>query len=390
MSTGNKSYCWVRVLKDSSDSIDPARRMTVEPCPDVQATGDVQIRNWGRPPSAPVASLRAQVRGDGSGSDWVPGELAWRLEPPMLGRALSPVVFDFGPAFDSPEWAQQWIEGEGRAWAEEALTHVLMSCGCCEPGVPWVPASREVPRADYDNANRTPAAQSFDPAWWGPDFLRMHDRPIRIPLLDFEQLLTVDLPGADFADSRAECDQLFRLQQQRTPEQEAECRRQGQGLDALVWPLLDSTTANLAWFRTLAGRDFVDRLSTNVEQVIYQHKRKYMRCRPAQIDARLKPLFNGPRAIAGDRTSRQYPGHPAFPSGHATLAHTWSKVLSRLGVATARTDAVARILAANREVAGVHYPSDAVAGEALAEAIVQQLFSGSPVAEEFFAGWAAR
>jgi hypothetical protein len=62
------------------------------------------------------------------------------------------------------------------------------------------------------------------------------------------------------------------------------------------------------------------------------------------------------------------PDHPAYPSGHATQAHALAKVASCLH--PARSDEFKRMadaIALHRVQAGVHYPSDSVAGELLAD-----------------------
>src|SRR5205807_8306588 len=79
------------------------------------------------------------------------------------------------------------------------------------------------------------------------------------------------------------------------------------------------------------------------------------------------------------------PGHASFPSGHATEGYLLSKTLEKVLVPIASTPAdpnsptndtdpdestpllrLARRVARNREVMGLHYPSDTVAGRILA------------------------
>lgn len=64
------------------------------------------------------------------------------------------------------------------------------------------------------------------------------------------------------------------------------------------------------------------------------------------------------------------PGHGALPSGHATMAAFTSELLHQLlyrrdAQRTAQLDRLARRIAFNRVVAGVHYPMDGQAGYAL-------------------------
>lgn len=72
--------------------------------------------------------------------------------------------------------------------------------------------------------------------------------------------------------------------------------------------------------------------------------------------------------------SAAYPGHPSYPSGHATQAHALAWVLGDLVPASAQalTDMSQRV-AENREIAGLHYPSDSAAGRLLAEHLLTLL-----------------
>jgi membrane-associated phospholipid phosphatase len=76
------------------------------------------------------------------------------------------------------------------------------------------------------------------------------------------------------------------------------------------------------------------------------------------------------------------PGHASYPSGHATQAYLfWLTIKYMLGIvspalpaaditAVGETlSALAHRVARNREIAGLHYPSDSKAGKDLAEAI---------------------
>jgi membrane-associated phospholipid phosphatase len=83
-------------------------------------------------------------------------------------------------------------------------------------------------------------------------------------------------------------------------------------------------------------------------------------------------------------------GHPSFPSGHATQGHVFAALLTAVIPASfgqpaptpsapGRTTVgvslgvLARRLARNREIVGLHYPSDTKAGIKLAGAITTQI-----------------
>jgi len=100
------------------------------------------------------------------------------------------------------------------------------------------------------------------------------------------------------------------------------------------------------------------------------HKAYWNRPRPSQLYPVLLPPID-------------VPPHAAYPSGHATEAHLLALVLEEIlpdevktltAAGTARpnpalppTQAMAQRIARNREVLGLHYPSDSQAGKALAE-----------------------
>ena len=94
-------------------------------------------------------------------------------------------------------------------------------------------------------------------------------------------------------------------------------------------------------------------------------KQKFNRVRPSILDKELK------HAIA-------IPAHPAYPSGHATGAYTLAFLLQELDPDSAKTYLeVARRISENREIAGVHYPSDSEAGRLLARQLADQLLSNA-------------
>lgn len=85
----------------------------------------------------------------------------------------------------------------------------------------------------------------------------------------------------------------------------------------------------------------------------------YQRARPTQTAPALLPPI-------------PVPGHPAYPSGHSTQAHLMMRC-ALAGMPNEVSDeyrpvlrALADRIARNREIAGLHFPSDSAAGEALA------------------------
>jgi hypothetical protein len=95
--------------------------------------------------------------------------------------------------------------------------------------------------------------------------------------------------------------------------------------------------------------------------VVMYYKNLFQRARPWQMWPQLMPLV-------------QVPGHASFPSGHSTQSHTIAKVLQAVAGAVVPsvvdiTERLAQRIARGREVLGIHYPSDTVAGHLLSSGI---------------------
>jgi acid phosphatase (class A) len=96
--------------------------------------------------------------------------------------------------------------------------------------------------------------------------------------------------------------------------------------------------------------------------VVIYYKDQFQRERPSRLSAEIDPVID-------------VPGHPAYPSGHATQAYLIAHLLQWVhpdgNDPTWQTEAfgVAKNVAEYREVAGVHYESDSAAGKTLAQNI---------------------
>lgn len=91
----------------------------------------------------------------------------------------------------------------------------------------------------------------------------------------------------------------------------------------------------------------------DTEAVLIDLKRRYGRRRPSAVLAAISPVI-------------PVPPHASYPSGHATQAVVVARLLTKLAPA-ANGDLMefAFRVGHNREVAGVHYPSDTTAGFSL-------------------------
>jgi|GEM_PF-543798 len=99
-----------------------------------------------------------------------------------------------------------------------------------------------------------------------------------------------------------------------------------------------------------------------------------------------KELYNRPRPpYQDDRVKALLPHSQSnsYPSGHATTSLIWSRILSEL--APAKKDelrARARLVALDRVIGGVHYPTDVTGGIALGDAIADALMKSEKFKSE--------
>jgi membrane-associated phospholipid phosphatase len=86
-------------------------------------------------------------------------------------------------------------------------------------------------------------------------------------------------------------------------------------------------------------------------------KYAYWRIRPVQLDPDFRTVF-------------PTPNHPAYPAAHACYSMTSALVLSHLFPRDAAAlAALGRVSGESRVWAGIHYPSDVAAGQAIAERV---------------------
>ena len=112
------------------------------------------------------------------------------------------------------------------------------------------------------------------------------------------------------------------------------------------------------------------KLGAEIEEPIYRFKAKFMRARPwTCCGAELDPMLAKPHW--------RYPGQPAYPSGHATVAWFFAYLFGEFysPPQRQRLESAAAQVARNREIAGVHYPSDSEAGKRLAKQLVEIILS---------------
>lgn len=94
---------------------------------------------------------------------------------------------------------------------------------------------------------------------------------------------------------------------------------------------------------------------------VVKYKKRFARARPSQLVPNLKLVVPNP-------------GHASYPSGHATQSMLLAQILKIIDPTNSEAYLnYARSMARRREIAGVHYPSDSLAGQTLAEQILLEL-----------------
>lgn len=107
--------------------------------------------------------------------------------------------------------------------------------------------------------------------------------------------------------------------------------------------------------------DLIDMAQSDLGYFIVKYKKAFMRARPNVLAPDLETVIENP-------------GHPAYPSGHGSQGHMTALVLSLLDPAhEAQYKALGHDIGLRREIAGIHYPSDAIAGRKLAQAVLDKL-----------------
>ena len=102
-------------------------------------------------------------------------------------------------------------------------------------------------------------------------------------------------------------------------------------------------------------------LNTYVDPIIFNLKVKYDRVRPSIYDSSVDPTI-------------EIPNHPSYPSGHATQAYSIGYYLSKLHPENKdKYMDIAESIAVNREIAGVHYPSDSAYGKLIAKTVTDTI-----------------
>ncbi len=163
-----------------------------------------------------------------------------------------------------------------------------------------------------------------------------------LPLSFKVDSLTVQPPPSD---DMAEARLLLIMQRQRTSAQIAQIKEQAINPIPLFWRRagLDESL-----YPEQARR--INEAVVDTEAVVTELKRRYNRPRPSVVLPSIHPVV-------------PVPMYSAYPSGHATQSIVIANLMSTIAPnATKQLKTLAVQVGRNREIAGLHYPSDTNAG----------------------------
>lgn len=142
---------------------------------------------------------------------------------------------------------------------------------------------------------------------------------------------------------------LLEWQNNRSPK---ECERAKSEAGVSVTSFFGGSYGPLTARETEIVRSFYEKVRSTADLASDQQKKQWQRLRPFVTNSDIRPLLNV------NRTSLSY------PSGHATIAATTARALSKLmPYRTREFLARADQIALDRVIAGVHHPSDVESGK---------------------------
>lgn len=199
----------------------------------------------------------------------------------------------------------------------------------------------------------------------GPEFATALDDPL--PLLGSAEprMSLPAFPANTSERTRAELELLHQYAKLRTPERLQAIQSELEMSGVKIGP--EVLSVYLSDPRYVATGRLLTLLFDEIEPIVLRQKVRFDRVRPHKLDPTLT-------------TAIEVPAHPAYPSGHATQAFAIAFLLSQLDPehgSDFERDALG--VAINREIAGVHYPSDSAAGKILARQIVDAFLQVPPI-----------
>lgn len=218
-----------------------------------------------------------------------------------------------------------------------------------------------------------PSYTQFPAKEWDKGYLALIDEETSFVSQNWSRSVVLKWPPADADD---EWTKVAARESDRTPDRKQAIYDEEQGLEKALWPLIKALgIGNMTasdWTGTLKHTWHLLLVATfDLRPGLFQLKQKFNRGRPihilgAQIGQTVIPT----------------PGHPAYPAGHAAQDQMALLLLRdgvgvKPGLITAIQSAAERVTD-NRVVAGIHFPSDSLAGQLLADQFVPMLLASGP------------
>ena len=176
-------------------------------------------------------------------------------------------------------------------------------------------------------------------------------------------------PAMDSAEQRDEIALLLQLQKQRTPAMvalaQADAARE-------VFRFADAVGPQFTADKLPATAALFQAVKENGDAILGNAKKHWDRPRPYAVSSEIDPCVHKP-------------GNASYPSGHATYGTLVAVILADMVPEKAQALAArAEQYRFNREIGGVHYPSDVAAGR-IAGPVIAAFLSNSPAFQQQYA-----
>lgn len=209
-------------------------------------------------------------------------------------------------------------------------------------------------------------ALKYDRKWAEDPLKYLNHTPYYLP--DWQEHIHVLAPPSNTSRrTQAELEYLFLLQSRRTEKQLNDIKNE---MNLGVFDVASSLRNIFSSKNTPKTDLMLKKAFWDAGTIVCCLKKKFNRPRPSTLEPKIKSCV-------------EIPGHPAYPSGHSTQAHAMAYILQELEPsATPILQLEALRIACDREVAGIHYPSDTGAGQLLARQIVDLLMTKKDFLED--------
>jgi acid phosphatase (class A) len=185
--------------------------------------------------------------------------------------------------------------------------------------------------------------------------------------IDFSKLLAPP-PAVGSPQERQEMAALMSLQESRTPAQAAFALADA---ERTVFRFADVVGPDFTAEKLPLAKEFFEKVKKDTDMILAPAKKHWDRPRPYAVNPALTPCVHKP-------------DNASYPSGHSTFGTVTAIVLANM-VPEKQAEIFERGVAygRNREIGGVHYPSDVLAGRICGTVIAAFLMQSPAYQEEF-------